>query len=195
MSATYKKPLGRLPYEIREEICRRLRDRQPARLINDWLISAGHTPEPYSDQNYTNFRKTHYRDWLKNQARNEHIRKRSEQIRQRLEAGGLDILDDAIYTTAEALAGSDLPPNKIASAIADLKTAVNASERVKIADRRTDIAEQALQIQRKKFQRDTCQLFLRWYQDQRAREIADDTRADTADKIEQLGQLIFQEDW
>jgi len=45
-----------------------------------------------------------------------------------------------------------------------------------------------------KFQRETCELFLRWASDQRAAEIATSTASNT-DKIEQLGSLMFGEAW
>ena len=51
-----------------------------------------------------------------------------------------------------------------------------------------------LDLEREQFQRDTCALFVKWNADQRAKDIAGST-ATNADKIEQLGQLMFGEDW
>lgn len=42
--------------------------------------------------------------------------------------------------------------------------------------------------------RETCELFLTWSADQRAKDIANSSISNT-DKIEQLGQLMFGEDW
>jgi hypothetical protein len=45
-----------------------------------------------------------------------------------------------------------------------------------------------------KLQRETCELFLKWDADKRAREIAS-SDVSHAEKIEQLGQLMFPETW
>jgi hypothetical protein len=44
------------------------------------------------------------------------------------------------------------------------------------------------------FQRETCELFLKWSEDKRAQDIAS-AGISNADKIEQLGQLMFGEGW
>ncbi|HMJ88460.1 MAG TPA: hypothetical protein VK530_01520, partial [Candidatus Acidoferrum sp.] len=49
-------------------------------------------------------------------------------------------------------------------------------------------------LSRQKFQRDTIALFMKWWEDKRAMEIASSSAA-TADKTEQLGQHIFGELW
>ncbi len=50
--------------------------------------------------------------------------------------------------------------------------------------------DQELALDREKFQRETCETFLTWYADQRAREIAD-SDAPNADKIARLRQTYF----
>ena len=63
-----------------------------------------------------------------------------------------------------------------------------------LANRKEDVREQALSLEKQKFQRDTCGLFLKWAADQRAKEIAGSNESNAA-KIERLGQLMFGEDW
>lgn len=53
---------------------------------------------------------------------------------------------------------------------------------------------EALKLEQEKYRRETCELFLKWSEDQRAQAIAQGS-APNAQKIEQLGQLIFGEDW
>ncbi len=53
---------------------------------------------------------------------------------------------------------------------------------------------EALKLDQARFRRETCELFLQWAADQRARDIAAGP-ASNADKIEQLGALMFGEDW
>ncbi len=52
----------------------------------------------------------------------------------------------------------------------------------------------SLELDEAKFQRETCELFIKWAQDQRASEIAN-SGASHGDKIAALGQLMFGEDW
>lgn len=63
---------------------------------------------------------------------------------------------------------------------------------LKIRDQ--DLKAEQVGLARQKFQRETCELFLRWSEDQRAREIAAGSTTN-AEKIERLGQLMFGEDW
>jgi hypothetical protein len=51
-----------------------------------------------------------------------------------------------------------------------------------------------LNLARQKFRRETCKLFLEWFEDKQAREVASSS-ATNADKINRLGQLMFGEDW
>ncbi|HSM84606.1 MAG TPA: hypothetical protein VLT16_00585 [Candidatus Limnocylindrales bacterium] len=53
---------------------------------------------------------------------------------------------------------------------------------------------EGLKLQREKFQRETCELFLRWAADAKAKKIANATISN-AEKIELLGQLMFGENW
>jgi len=56
-----------------------------------------------------------------------------------------------------------------------------------------DQKERDMVLERKKFARTTCELFLKWYSDERAKSIVNSTGTN-AGKIEQLGQALF-EDW
>ncbi|MHB8520718.1 MAG: hypothetical protein ACYDH9_08160 [Limisphaerales bacterium] len=51
-----------------------------------------------------------------------------------------------------------------------------------------------LALDQEKFQRETCALFLKWFADRQAKEIAAGTGTNS-DKIERLGALMFGEDW
>jgi proteasome lid subunit RPN8/RPN11 len=54
--------------------------------------------------------------------------------------------------------------------------------------------EKVVSLAQQKFQRETCELFLKWRDDQKAMEIAD-SRASNAEKIEKLGRLMFGKHW
>lgn len=54
--------------------------------------------------------------------------------------------------------------------------------------------DKAHDLARQKFQRDTCNLFLKWNEDSRAQEIAASSGSN-ADKIEALGHIMFGDEW
>lgn len=62
------------------------------------------------------------------------------------------------------------------------------------AAQKIGLARQQLALDRDKFRRETCSLFLKWAEDRRALEIASGSAPNSA-KIEALGQLMFGEDW
>lgn len=192
-SPTRKGKAARLPFDVREAVNNMIRDGATAADLNAFIKEKGFAP--LNGTNWTNWRKGGHQDWLKEQTRIEAIRAKHETIRRELAAGGFSVLDKAICEVATDLADSDLPANVIASSIAALKTAVTSAERVDVARERAEISKAALDIARKRFQRETCALFVKWHEDQRASEIAAAPGVAAADKIERLGQLIFKEDW
>jgi hypothetical protein len=59
---------------------------------------------------------------------------------------------------------------------------------------RTARDKETAALDRVKFQRETCELFVKWFADKQAAKIASSS-ASNADKIEKLGELMFGEDW
>jgi len=91
--------------------------------------------------------------------------------------------------------------NLITAAMAgeDSRRSLDLQERsgetkAKQKDRQLAQKDQDLKLAREKFQRDTCELFLKWQNDERAKAIAG-SNATNAEKIEQLGLAMFGEDW
>jgi len=80
--------------------------------------------------------------------------------------------------------GTDAPMLKLARDFLD--------SALSYADYERKIAE--LSLARTRFQRETCELFLKWRGDQRAREVAD-SGSSNSDKIETLGAMMFGELW
>lgn len=62
------------------------------------------------------------------------------------------------------------------------------------AAQKIGIARQQLALDRDKFRRETCSLFLKWAEDRQAQQIAQGSGTN-AEKIEALGQLMFGTDW
>lgn len=59
---------------------------------------------------------------------------------------------------------------------------------------KVQLKEQEVRLQEQKFRRETCELFLKWYEERQATSIAA-SAATHAEKIERLGQLMFGEGW
>jgi hypothetical protein len=56
------------------------------------------------------------------------------------------------------------------------------------------IKQETLDLSKAKFQRETCALFLTWWESKQARDVAA-SGATHSEKIDRLGQLMFGEDW
>lgn len=68
-------------------------------------------------------------------------------------------------------------------------------EKLKLREKAEARMQEALGLQRKKFQRETVELFLTWLKDKRAVEIAENTGLKRKDQIEALGQSMFGDLW
>lgn len=69
-------------------------------------------------------------------------------------------------------------------------------EKAKLAlqEKAEERQREQLHLDQKRFQRETCELFLKWAEDIRAQEIAR-SPATNSQKIDELGQLMFGDDW
>lgn len=54
------------------------------------------------------------------------------------------------------------------------------------------IKQEVLKLEEQKFQRETCELFLKWWADQQARDVVE-SKATNSEKIERLRQLMFSD--
>ncbi len=71
---------------------------------------------------------------------------------------------------------------------------VSARTKAQIAEAKLAQKDRDYQLALKKFQRDSCKLFLKWFDKEQAKKIATGTGSN-AEKIEQLGLAMFGEDW
>lgn len=81
---------------------------------------------------------------------------------------------------------------------ADPKTYIalmSARHRAQMDARTLELREQELQLSQRKFQRETAELFLKWAEDRRALELASAPDLSHEQKVEQLGTLLFGEEW
>lgn len=168
--------IARLPYHIREEICRRLRDGQPVRAINAWLVSSHVQGAPFSDVNFNSWRKGGYQDWLSDEQRNEQIRMRADTIRRKLDAGGLSVIDEGMYELAQILtdAARERPEDaeKVANAIVGLKLAVVSDGKLHLDKKKVEQREDFLRLQREKFRWQLAEKLIKFAKDASVQSIA-----------------------
>lgn len=204
--------IARLPLAIRDEVCRRLRDGEAGSEILPWLNAQPEVREvlarafkgvEISDQNLTEWRQGGYEDWLKEQRRVDDVHKLSElSFRLAKAAGGnlsegmLAVAAGKIHSELEALTagggadGEGLDLTKLVSALANIRGLELETIKTRLKEREVEHKGEALTLEKAKFQRQTAELFLKWYDDRRAKEIA--AGAETKDaKVAQLVQLWF----
>lgn len=79
-------------------------------------------------------------------------------------------------------------------AVSRLRKGDQGAENLELLRERLKQSADALELEQKKFRRTTCELFLKWAEDQRALDIAHGNGS-TGDKTEALGLLMFGDLW
>jgi hypothetical protein len=191
--------VARLPAGVREEINRRLYDGQTGKQIIRWLKIAPGDAAGYpdiSDSNITQWRQGGYQEWLKSEAQVERTRERAELSMRLAKAAGGSLAQSILARIAgdidDKLDGlSDEDVEKMQPL---LNTLVDA-EKARLKAIEVGQKGEALDLLRQKFQRETAKLYLKWYTDQKAKDIADQPESSADEKVERLGRLMFGEDW
>lgn len=228
--ATGNGKIERLPWELREQVCRKLRDSVPAAKICVWLNSLPEVlaildeyfgEQPINAQNVTNFRQGGYQRWLSRQGKLDRTRELAAYAVNIATASGGTLADGASQIIAgnvlevlegleevkEAGAGPVGPEarqaqitaaaeaiDSLALAVSRLRKGDQNAEALRLARDRIAQAQEGLELEKRKFQRTTCELFVEWYANKKAGEIAGGT-ASNGEKIEALGSLIFGDLW
>lgn len=204
--------IARLPLAVREELNRRLLENEKGSKILPWLNALPEVvavlEEDFeglrvSDQNLSEWRKGGFEDWSQRRERVAHTKELAHFASKLTAANGGSIAEGAAAIASgkllELLEATDgtLDPEQIADIISGL-TGLRAQE---VAQQRVDLdaeklkrKDQEIQLEREKFRRTTCELFLKWREDERARNIADGPGT-SDEKIEQLGQAMFGDLW
>ena len=197
----YRSKIGQLPFAFRNELNNRIRD---GRTGSELLTHINTSKEfkalkrrtrskPVNPQNLSDWRDSGYRDWLINQDKAAHIRTMAEYSRTIIaEAGGdpssvgTAILTDKLLTV---LAEAEEPTEKLVKAIVSLRDSSTAAKRVKLQESQLKVKEQQLELSRDKFEVQTAELFLRWFEDKKAVAIATSTSSHSK-KIKALRSFI-----
>lgn len=199
-----KGKIARLPLSVRLELNRRMRDGATGAQLCGWLESLPAVEavmveqfhgEPVKPQNLSEWRAGGYREWLREEERVEQIRALSEMSYRLAQAAGGNMSEGAaavaaakIQTLLDGLEGEDLA--KIVPALTGLRMAEIAALREKNQRARLEQNDRALSLEERKFQRQTADLFLKWFDQESARRIAEGKETKQV-KMDKLIHLMF----
>ena len=196
--------IARMPLRIRQEVCRRIHDGQPGSIILDWLNDLPEASQilaeqfdgvPVSAQNLSDWRDGGYKEWLDHQDRAEQIRSLAELSMDLAKASGGDIAAGGAAIAGGRLlsmieVADDEQLEKLIDKIAALRNVEISAGKLRLQKQRLSQQDRSLQLEEAKVRRQTAELFIRWYEDKRAVEIAA-SAAGKAIKTEKLVQLFF----
>jgi hypothetical protein len=204
--------IARLPLKVQNALNLRLLDGEAGSRILPWLNELPETKsalaeyfegEPVRDQNLSEWRKGGYRDWLARREQIDRTRDLATFATDLAKAQGHSIADGAAAIAAGKLlgilegVGEEPKPETLEMltvALARLRKGDHAAQRLRQLEIRLDQAGEMLALEREKFQRHTCELFIKWAADHRATEIATGSSSN-ADKLEEVGKLMFGDLW
>jgi hypothetical protein len=200
--------IGRCPPHIRDEVNRRLLNGEPASKILPWLngqevvlriLDEYFHEEPVTPQNLSEWRQGGFADWLKRRERLANLKELSAYAATLGEAAGGNATDGS----AAILGGRIL--EKIETALDENDDATLAAlvkplvllrgtdleaRKSKQRERLLDQKERQIVLEEARFQRTTAELFLKFYDDKRAAEIASGKGRKEV-KIEELRKVMF----
>lgn len=191
--------IARLPFAVRDQLCEKLSDGIPAREVCAWVNALPAWKEArakygygadISEQNVSDWRSGGFVDWQAERAKVQHLRAVAESACHIAAATGGDpaavgsrILAGRLTELLESLDDQQAP--ELARALAALRRGENDAQRLELDRSRAELQRQALELERERFRRQTCEMFLKWHEDQRATAIADGPGAN-AEKISAL---------
>lgn len=170
--------------------------------------------EPITDSNLSNWRAGGFGDWKRGRDRVEQTRALSQLALELAKAnngalseGGAAIAGGKILELLETVAAADLrqaggdeaaegagPTIKtltdLTSAVAQLRHGDQQGQKLRLLEEKLRQTGEALVLAKSRFERETAELFLKWYKDKRAREIAEGKAAPEL-KRDQLIELMF----
>lgn len=207
-----KGKIARLPSTLRDELNLRLFNGQSGAKILTWLndlpevkavLEEDFEGLRVSDQNLSEWRKGGYEEWLRRRERLSATKELATFARDITSAGG-NISDGAAAIAAGKLLeileglGDETPTpetlDALTLALSRLRAGDHTAEKLRLTTLRLDQTAELLALEKQKFQRTTCELFLKWRDDQRAKTISEGPGTNE-EKIEQLGQAMFGDLW
>jgi hypothetical protein len=204
--------IARLPLALREALNTRLEGGESAGKILPWLNALPETlavlEEDFeglrvSEQNLSEWRKGGFVEWQGRRDRLNHTKDLANEAVRLARANGGSLAEGSaaiaagrILEVLEACDGKMEMPEllKAVQGITSLASIDAARGKMSLEKEKLKRKDQQIALEQKKFQRTTCELFLKWREDKRAEEAVLGEGTNT-EKIEKLGQLMFGEDW
>jgi hypothetical protein len=204
--------IARCPEPVREELNQRLRAGQLGPQLLPWInahpdvrtvLQEFFTGSPINAQNLSDWRSGGFVDWEEKQSRTHRIKELASFALKLTQANGGQIAEGAaaiasgkILELLEAADGAIEPEQigEVVQSLAALRAGDMAQQRASIDRQKLQQKDQELALARQRFQRDTCELFIKWFTDQRAVQAVTST-SDNSDRINRLGAIMFGEDW
>lgn len=204
MTTTRRGKIARLPLRLRTEINRRIRDGEPGSIILDWVNALPETiailadqfeGAPINPQNLSEWRDGGYVEWLDHQDKTDRLRSLAKLSMDLAKASGGDITAGSAAIAGGRLlsmieAADEDQLEKLIDKIATLRNTEIAANTLKLKSKRLDQQDRSLQLAEAKFKRETAEMFLKFYEDARAKEIAASGSGKDI-KTEKLVQLFF----
>ena len=196
---------ARIPDTLRDLANQRILDGWTGKKICAWLNSLAEVQavlaeefggEPITENNLSRWRKGGYQDWLESREKITRLRSLSEYCGKVAEAGNdtlfagaSNILGGKILDLLEVCEAEDAIG--MAKAIVALRKNELEAKKQTREDLKLGHAERALVLQEDKFKRDTGELFLKFYDNARAKEIAASGEKDKETKLSELADLFW----
>lgn len=209
---TPRSKIDRLPYALREQICLRMRDGWTAKKLTAWLnplpevqgiLAEFFDGEMINDQNITNFRQGGYAKWCERMERADRTRALAKVATDYAAAGGglnegtAAIAAGKLLELMEAVDAEDMSPQDLlplVDSLTKLRAGDLAARRVDADKEKIRQKDEEIAMLREKMQRESCAMFIKWAQDQRALEIAN-SPTDESERIERLGRQMYGDLW
>jgi hypothetical protein len=200
--------ISSLPAIFREETSRRIDDGHRPGEIAAWLngqeevrriLDEKWEKQPLDRHAVTSWRKSGYQEWKRKREHLEQLKELAEYALKLGQASGGSVADGSaaiaggrIMSALETASDEDML--KMVRAISVLRAGDFNKARLGQNQQKLAQNEQKIELERRKFQRQTAELFLEWYENKKAREIVEG-RGSNAEKIELLGREIFGDHW
>lgn len=196
--------IAQCPDHVKRELNRRLDDGQLSPSILPWInalpevkamLAEQFDGAEISPQNLTEWRQGGYKDHLAALESVQRLKVLSDWSVQLARASGGDLSEGAVAVRAgQILERLESATEEERAALTDEITALRRSEieakRTRQTDRKLELDERRQDLDEQRFQRQTCELFIEYVHDVRAREIAEG-KASTEVKVQQLLPILF----
>lgn len=200
--------ISRLPAELRNEVCRKLYDGvSSADILRELnaksevkkILTRYFNGEEISAQNLTAFKQSGFAEWLKRREKLTHLMELSKyatsvaKSSKNLAASSAAILSGKLLEVVDALDIENGDPEQLKifiSALTKLQNGELQTEKLNNERLRLRYDAEKLHLEKKKFQRQTAELFIKFCEDARAKEIALSSASKRV-KMDSLVRLMF----